>query len=161
MNNYLLAIDPSLRSTGAVLFYNQEIVASKHIKTPLKLTRFDAMRFQAIEMRIFLGESIGVQDPSIDCVVEKQVRRKDDRMGMDDFLRLSAMSYMIIPHEFVKYVTFVEPSTWKKSIPKKIHHKRIRDEELKLGSALVHFADMQPDIMDAIGIGRWYYANKV
>lgn len=158
MNKYVVAIDPSLHSTGIAIFENEKLIHTKQIEVSKKIKGFDAL--YDMNGKVHIGLTF------LDCtecifVIEEQVRRKGDRMSFEDFVKLASISYLLgCAFSYHDNIVFVKPSTWKGSIPKAIHHKRIRDNELKRGTLLHLYADMQPDIMDAIGIGRWYYASK-
>lgn len=158
MNNYLLAIDPSLRSTGVALFLNEKLISADFFKTPTKLKRYNAMVYACDRMHVFMADCIGID--TLHCVVEEQVHRKDEeRMSMDDFVRLASLSYMIIPSYVRNNTTFVKPSTWKRSVPEDIMARRIYNHELTKDTAFELIADVQFDKMHAIGLGRWWYAN--
>ena len=160
MNNYLLAIDPSLRSPGVALFLNRELIACDFFKTPTKLKRYDAMVHACKKVIEFMADNCNGFD-SVHCVVEEQIRRgENDRMSMDDFVRLASLSYMIIPSYLRENVTFVLPSTWKKGVEEGIMATRVYQRELSIGTKFELIADVQVDRMHAIGIGRWYYANN-
>lgn len=154
----VIAIDPSMHSTGIAIFKEEVLQHTKRIIVNKKITGFHAL----LEMKSridfeFSGVFYDVGEAVV--VIEEQIRRDHDRMSMEDFVKMASISY-IIGCEFALPVCFVKPSTWKKSIPKKIHTKRIYDRELELGTKVSLIADMQPDIMDAVGIGRWWYDRR-
>lgn len=157
MNKYVVAIDPSMHSTGIAIFEDEQLIETKCIEVDEKIIGFHALVSMSCKATDYANAFT-----YRDCVfvIEEQVRHKKDRMSMEDFVKLASISYIIgCDLAYNDNIFFVQPSQWKKQLPKKIHHGRLMANEIKLGTDIKLLQDRQPDIMDAIGIGRWYYAN--
>lgn len=158
---YLLAIDPSLRSSGVASFVSDQTFHAYNFVSPKKFKGLDALFWQMEILQRYIASFVSatVLGEKVDfrIVVEEQVDRGDnERMTEESFRYFSALPYAIIPPNLYDKVVFVKPVQWKKQIPKEIHHKRIYDKEVKKGTHDMFIKDMQPDVMDAIGLGRWY-----
>lgn len=151
---HLVAIDPSLHSTGIVVFNkDEEPVLAHNIVVPKDIKGVDAIYKQASLLDVFLFNNMIHYQPAR-MVVEKQVYRKDERMGINSFLDLFSVSYVIVPIHLRHLVTFVTPVEWKGQLPKPICHRRLLKKEKN-----PELFQNNSDILDALGIGRWYYEN--
>lgn len=91
-----------------------------------------------------------------DVVAELPTHYSQSLVDPNDLIKLAYRLGRVVGCLRPRAVRLVEPRTWKKNVPKPIHHKRISRElqprELlgapKLGA--------NPDAWDAIGLGLWH-----
>ena len=78
----------------------------------------------------------------------------------NDLMKLAKAVGAIVATVDAKYAKLVTPGTWKKSIPKMIHQKRIRRALTSTEKALLDATACPKSLLhntiDAVGIGLWY-----
>lgn len=160
MTPNVISIDPSMHSTGVAYFENEKLKKTFRIKVSKDFTKEKAV-YEMVSMfhETVFGSMPRDHGSKTIWVVEEQVYRgQQEKMSIENFKYLAALTY-ILGYENYPRSVLVQPSVWKGSVPKDIHNKRVYENELELGSPLIHYATMENDILDAIGIGRWYYGH--
>lgn len=143
-----------MHSSGIAIFEDKELQYTGAAKVASRHKEYDALE----RMTHSIIDTI-VERPDV-LVIEEQVYRKGkERMSIKSFKFFASLTYMLAFSIQAKKTFMYSPVQWKGTIPKEKHHKRIYKQELKLKTPLHCYADMQPDIMDAIGIGRYYLAK--
>ena len=153
----VISIDPSMHSTGVAYFENEKLKKTFRIKVEKTLIKEKAVYTMCYRINRDIYNELKDKMEVCIWVIEEQVYRgSQEKMSIENFKYLASLSY-ILGHNHNSVL--VQPSVWKGSVPKDIHNKRVYENELELGSPLIHYATMENDILDAIGIGRWYYGH--
>lgn len=131
----LIGIDPG-SITGWAIFKNKVLVKCGH--GPLE---------KAIEATVEHAKWAHV-------VIESPQYRKYSKASVDDLIRLALRSGELAGLYRSKdaIVELVVPTTWKGSVPKKIHQKRIT---AVLGNEERGCLEKNHNTMDAVGLGLW------
>lgn len=166
-NWMLIAIDPSLRSSGVSVFLNGKVFDTKKVVTSKKVKGIEALFYQKMEIEKILHMYF-ISSPSFEfyLVIEEQEHRgENEEMSLPDFVLLASLSYAIYPSVFIStlvpslHIQMYKPREWKRSMPKEVHHPRIQARELALGTNLELLKGGQSDVVDSIGLGRFFIDN--
>lgn len=110
------------------------------------------VRVERAELRPAPGERVIVEVP--------ESRGGRTRATTDDLIKLAtrAGDYVGFARAHGAIVETVTPSRWKGSVPKKIHHARIKASLSPAELALL--AGASSDMIDAVGLGVWYLTER-
>ncbi len=146
---YLLAVDPGVTCLGWAWFYNE------------KLINCGICRAESLEEMIVYP--FPWNSPELAVIERPTVYRRGGKGDPADLISIAIVAGAAA--RTAKAVRFVEPRTWKGSVPKKIHNKRVLDalHDETYGSEVDVWntaAGPEPiyllhNMIDAVGIGLY------
>ncbi len=153
----LVAVDPGVNSTGLAVFEDETLVG-------VRLLRAESLQHMIC---VLVNEEWPVQFGYPETVIVEQptVYRRGGKGDSKDLISVAIVAGAAAAaygcESLDQTIRFVEPRTWKGSVPKKVHNERIlrelHKEERKyfdwviedVPSGLVH------NMIDAVGIGLY------
>lgn len=144
----VLGIDPGLRATGVALYENGTWHTDTIRVTP---TKDLAWRVWAITYDVQEFASYDCCDCNIDLLVIEHMQIYPGRKQKGDpnnLIKLAMIEGAIIGTVDHSQALLPTPRAWKGGVPKKIHHKRIRERLPKLGKC-------SADAVDAVGLALY------
>lgn len=154
---YTLAIDPGVRELGWALFRMDEFVTGGVSSVPGTLPN---LGHNVSQHRRNIYNATG--HLHVDFVAVEAMEYADRRAKSvpADLLRVQWVG-AALGGMFATQITPVTPTTWKRSVPKDIHHKRIRAKLTKREAVALERAEtavaagLRHNLVDAVGIGLW------
>ena len=143
----IVCIDPGTTCIGIAVFdeSQNELVSCDLIRgkdwidTASKIPNFGKL------------ETLVIEDPRIYPI---------SKARPNDLMKLAKAVGAIVAKVDAKFTKLVTPSTWKGSVPKRIHQKRIlramTDEEKNILNKCPCPKSLLHNTIDAVGIGLWY-----
>ena len=140
----IVAVDPGTTCTGVAVFQN-EILISCYL--PRGKTWIDTFR----ALPTLRPDVLVVEDPRIYPV---------SKARPNDILKLARSVGAVVAKIDAPETRLVTPATWKKSVPKRIHQKRILKALNEQEKAVLDNCDCPKSLLhntvDAVGIGLWF-----
>jgi hypothetical protein len=169
VSNYLICLDPGLRSCGVAIFKDSVLWKTLLPRSPDMHTRgpgawkLMAEQFDEAIKEAIQGETFDESDffHFVSEVPQVYLARKI-AVDPDDLIQLAGVvgaCLASVPGDAVGYY----PREWKKQMPKDIHHRRIR-KRLAAGELAILEATHCPpslihNVIDAVGIGLFHLAR--
>ncbi len=155
----LLAIDPGLRGCGAAVFHDGVLFEASYVRSPAKTGNGPkAWRAMAEAVRLF------AQGHLIDALVlevpQVYTRGKGDP---DDLIELAGVDGAILGRLMPVQQYGYKPREWKGSVPKDIHHARVRKTLTEAERQILENsapASLRHNVLDAIALGKWWLAQQ-
>lgn len=161
----ILSVDPGLRGIGAALFAPDtgKLLYAAYLRNP-ETSGDGAKAWFALAdhcYEVLKAKAKELQRPIDVYVVELMMRRyKDIRTDVNDLIQVAAAGAAVGAALPVKAAYSYPASTWKGSVPKKIHNVRILNalspEERAIYDAEPTASSLKHNIVDAIGIGLYH-----
>jgi hypothetical protein len=155
----LLAVDPGLRGCGAALFFDGALTFAHYVRNPNREDRGPAAwRDMAEAVRLF------AQGRLIDALVlevpQVYTRGKGDP---GDLVELAGVDGAILGRLMPVQQYGYKPREWKGSVPKDIHHARVRKTLTEAERQILENsapASLRHNVLDAIALGKWWLAQQ-
>ena len=142
----ILCVDPGTTCAGFAIFSKSDsslircgvFRGDDWIDTANKIPEFEGI------------EKLIIEDPRIYPVTN---------VNPNDLMKLAKAVGAIVAKIDAKHTKLVTPSKWKKSVPKKIHQKRIwrtlEEKEKEILDGCLCPKSLHHNVVDAVGIGLW------
>lgn len=150
----ILALDGSMHKSGIAVFDGHKLSDTELVQVPNKVITEEAV----VQMIGKLIERVRFYEPDIVVAEIQKPQHKGERMSTQALIHLAAVPLGVLGYasSIQKETYWFQPMSWKGNVPKAVIQKRIMENELKLKTRLYLYADGQSDIIDAIGIGRFW-----
>lgn len=157
-----ISIDAAMHSTGIAIFSEEKLIQTDIVTIVKDVTGRSCAIAMILRVVIYLDEFSRVHGhPEIKLVIEGQEYRKGrERMNINTFADLYSVGIGIAAASHF-LTTFYTPREWKGTVKKEVMTKRILNKEIKDYLTPDYLLrDGQDDIIDAIGLGRFYLNGK-
>ena len=153
--SYLVGIDPGTRALGACLFQDGRLVSARASVARGIGALPSLVAYHAGNLRDYAGKC-----PEV-AIELMRWRPKDPRSQANDLIDVQTVG-MVVAGSCRNRIHLYPATTWKGSVPKPVHHKRIREalelEEARILDAALSVAPARhrKEILDALGIGLFH-----
>ena len=153
----LVSVDPGVNATGLAVFEDEELVG-------VRLLRAGSLRHM---ISVLVNEEWPVQFGYPETVIIEQptVYRRGGKGDSKDLISVAIVAGAAAAaygcESLDQTIKFVEPRTWKGSVPKKVHNERILDKlrilELQYFNMCIDDvpSSLAHNMIDAVGIGLY------
>lgn len=146
----MISIDPGVRALGWARWADRALVACRVSRAP-------AAVWDLVDLAEHHAAAIGKGSAGV--VILESMEARGSRVPPQDLIDVQTVGVLTAAR--VGNLYLLHPSAWKGSVPKEIHHPRIRSvlspgEAQVLDLGLANSGSHAKEVLDAVGLGLYY-----